>query len=192
MGNQSEVGVRDRLLDSAIVLLRSRGADGFGMTELLTDSKVARRSMYQHFPQGKAQLLEAAATRAGQHIGSRLDALLAELPPIEALAAWTDSWSRVLIESDYRLGCPLAAAAQAAQEYPAAGAAAAAAFARFTDQLTAALSAAGVPDTEARSTARVLVAGVQGAIITSRSLRTVDPLNDFVAHARRHLTPPGS
>lgn len=184
-------GVRDRLVLSAITLLRSRGADGFGMTELLGDSKVARRSMYQHFPSGKAELLEAAATQAGRHIGGQLDVLLAELPPIEALAAWVESWKRALIDSDYRLGCPLAAAAQAAQEYPAAGAAAAHAFADFTDRIAAALSASGVPDSEARSTARVLVSGIEGGIITSRSLRTVAPLDDLVAHARRHLSPPG-
>lgn len=183
-------GVRDRLVHSAITLLRSRGADGFGVTELLDDSRVARRSMYQHFPSGKAELLETAATQAGRYIGGQLDALLAESPPIEALAVWVESWKQALIESDYRLGCPLAAAAQAAQEYPAAGAAAARAFTGFTESISAALIASGVRDADARSTARVLVSAVEGAIITSRSLRTVAPLDDLVAHARRHLSPP--
>ncbi|WP_234353814.1 TetR/AcrR family transcriptional regulator [Gordonia iterans] len=186
----TKAGVRERLLHSAIVLLRSRGADGFGMTELLDSSAVARRSMYQHFPRGKAQLLEAAAAEAGARIGAELDAVLAAHPPVEALALWVEQWKHALTASDYRFGCPLAAATQAAQEYPAAAAAAARAFAGFTDRIAAAFVRSGFGDDAARSAARVMVSGVEGAIITAQSLRTVAPLDDLVAHARRHLTSP--
>lgn len=185
---EKDASVHDRLIRSAITLLRSRGADGFGMAELLDDSGVARRSMYQHFPRGKAELLEAAATEAGEVIGSQLDAVLAELPPVEALAAWVEQWKRALTGSDFRLGCPLAAAGQSAQDYPAADAAAARAFRGFRDRIAAAFVRDGMSDEEAARTASVLVSGIEGAIITSRSLRSVAPLDDLVAHARRFLT----
>ncbi|WP_440713812.1 TetR/AcrR family transcriptional regulator [Gordonia sp. FQ] len=183
-----QTSVRSRLVRSAITLLRSRGADGFGMSELLHDSGVARRSMYQHFPRGKAQLLETAATEAGARIGAELDAVLAELPPVDALAAWVEQWKRALTGSDFRLGCPLVAAGQSAQDYPGAAAAAARAFTSFRDRIAAAFVRDGMPADEAARTASVLVSGIEGAIITSRSLKSVAPLDDLVAHARHFLS----
>lgn len=186
-GDTAPPGVRDRLVGTAIALLRSRGADGFGMSELLEESAVARRSMYQHFPGGKAELLAVAATEAGRIMGGRLERLLDELAPADALAAWAEYWKRGLIAADYQFGCPLAAATQAAGEYPAAAEAAAEAFTAFIDTLARAFVRAGYDAEEAQTTARFVVSGIEGAIITSRSLRTVAPLDDFVSHARRHL-----
>lgn len=188
-GAAGRIAVRDRLVYAAIELLRSRGADGFGMAELLDDAGVARRSMYQHFPGGKAELLESAVVQAQAYLSAQIGGLLAELSPIEALAAWAGLWKRVLIDSDYRLGCPLVAAAQAAEEYPAVGAAAARAFTATADRIAAALVASGTPEATAHSLARVLVSGIEGAIITSRSMRSVVPLDDFEAHARHFLSP---
>ncbi|MGB6244482.1 TetR/AcrR family transcriptional regulator, partial [Gordonia sp. (in: high G+C Gram-positive bacteria)] len=112
--------VRDRLLMSAITLLRSKGADGFGMSELMAHSGVARRSMYQHFPEGKAELLEAATAEAGRFAGALLARALADMPTVAGLTAVAEQWKRILVDSDYDLGCPLVAAATAAAEYPAA------------------------------------------------------------------------
>lgn len=185
-------GVRERLVRSAISLLRTRGADGFGMAELLEESGVARRSMYQHFPRGKAELLETAAREAGLRINAELDELLATLSPVEALAAWIEHWKRGLLASDFRRGCPLAAAGHSAQEYPEADAAAGVAFASFQRKIADAFVADGMADDDATRTAGVLVSAVEGAIITSRSLRSVTPLDDVVAHARLFLSRPSA
>ena len=48
-------GPRERLIASAIDLVRARGVDGTGLAELLEHSGTARRSIYQHFPGGKAE-----------------------------------------------------------------------------------------------------------------------------------------
>lgn len=179
-----QTSVRDRLVRSAITLLRSRGADGFGMSELLHDSGVARRSMYQYFPGGKAQLLETAVAEAGARIDAELGDLLGRLPPIDALAAWVEQWKRALAGSDFQLGCPLAAAGQSAQDYPEAGAAAAHAFASLRATIADALVRDGMDTDRAVRAASLLVSGIEGAIITSRSLRSVTPLDDLVTHAR--------
>jgi len=176
--------VRDRLVISAIELLRGRGADGFGMSELLETSGVARRSMYQHFPDGKAQLLEAAVRAAGRHIQGELDAALEDHSPVEALAVWITGWSETLIESDFRLGCPLAAAAQAGTDYPDAARAAADVLQGFILRLTDALISDGFAPDDAVRTAGLLVSGVQGAIVTSRCLRSTAPFDDLLSHAR--------
>lgn len=180
----SSASVPDRLVRSATHLLRSRGADGFGMTELLEHSNVARRSMYQHFPEGKAQLLHAATLEAGRLLETGMAALLAETTAVDALQMWVDYWKKVLVESDYRLGCPLAAASLSSQDYPDAAAAAATAFDRFAELLAESFIRDGLPEDDARTAGTVIVSGVEGAIITARARRTVEPFDTLAAHVR--------
>jgi len=178
------IPVRDRLVGSAITLLRTKGADGFGISELLADSAVARRSMYQHFPEGKAQLLTAAVVSAGRHLDAQLDALLTAHPPVEALALWIENWKQGLIASDFQRGCPLAAAAQSDDEYPGAARAAGDVLRGFAERITAAFIADGLAPEAAQTAGTVLVSAIEGAILTARSRRDPAPLDDVVAHAR--------
>ncbi|MGB3697620.1 MAG: helix-turn-helix domain-containing protein [Gordonia sp. (in: high G+C Gram-positive bacteria)] len=174
--------VRDRLLMSAITLLRSKGADGFGMSELMAHSGVARRSMYQHFPEGKAELLEAATAEAGRFAGALLARALADMPTVAGLTAVAEQWKRILVESDYDLGCPLVAAATAAAEYPAAAHRAATAFADMSRQVADAFARDGLPAAQAAHAGEMLVAALEGAIITARAQRSTAPLDALVAH----------
>ncbi len=176
--------VRERLLTSATLLLRSRGADGFGMSELLEHSKVARRSMYQYFPEGKADLLRVATADAGKGVGNMLKAVLAEMSTLDALDFWARQWADLLVESDYRLGCPLAAASLSAQEYPAAASEAATAFRRFEVLIADAFVRDGLDANEAATAGAVLVSGLEGAILTARATRDVSVFHTLAAHAR--------
>ncbi len=180
----SSTPVRERLLTSTTLLLRSRGADGFGVAELLDHSGVARRSMYQHFPDGKAGLLRAATAEAGKGVGAMLKAVLAEMSALDAVDFWAQQWAAVLVESDYRLGCPLAAASLSAQEYPDAAAEAATAFRRFEALIAEAFVRDGLDPSEAAAAGAVLVSGVEGAIITARATRDATVFGVLTAHAR--------
>ena len=52
--------VRERMVDSAVVLLAKRGFQGASFSEVLAHSKAPRGSIYHHFPDGKEQLIAAA------------------------------------------------------------------------------------------------------------------------------------
>ncbi|WP_161894434.1 TetR/AcrR family transcriptional regulator [Gordonia spumicola] len=176
--------VRDRLLSSATLLLRSRGADGFGVAELLASSGVARRSMYQHFPDGKAEVLRVATAEAGKGVGALLKAMLDEMPALDALDVWVQQWIDLYVETDYAIGCPLAAASLSAPEYPAAAAEAAVAFRRFESLIADALVRDGLDAAEATTAAAVLVFGLEGAIVTARARRDIAPFRALADHAR--------
>ncbi|KJR09144.1 TetR/AcrR family transcriptional regulator [Gordonia sp. PS3] len=176
--------VRDRLLLSATQLLRSKGADGFGMSELMEHSGVARRSMYQHFPRGKAQLLEQATDEAGRHASSRLAAALYGRTAVEGLIVIVDEWKQTLVRHDYRLGCPLVAASTSAAEYPGAAERAATAFQTLAGQIAASFEADGLAADAARRAGDMLVAALEGAIITSRATRSTAPLDALSSHIR--------
>lgn len=176
--------VHDRLVSSAVTLLRAHGADGFGMSALLTHSNVARRSMYQHFPSGKAALLREATAVAGKWVCAYLKAALAEHTTEDALELWADQWKAALTESDFALGCPLAAASLSAQEYPEAAAEAAKAFDRAASIISDALQREGADTQQARVRAGAVVSGIEGAILVARATRSTEPFDTFVAHTR--------
>ncbi|MGB3304280.1 TetR/AcrR family transcriptional regulator [Gordonia sp. (in: high G+C Gram-positive bacteria)] len=177
--------VRERLLNSATILLRSKGADGFGITELMAHSGVARRSMYLHFPDGKAQLLAEATVAAGQFASGRLAAALATQPAVDGFCEVINQWKRVLTRTNYEFGCPLVSASIASAEYPDAAAHAAAAFTAMADQLATALERGGMPADTAQRTGNVLVSSMEGAIITARATRSLEPLDALAEHTRQ-------
>jgi TetR/AcrR family transcriptional regulator, lmrAB and yxaGH operons repressor len=65
MGGVMARGVRDRMVQSAIVLLAKRGYQATSFSEVLTESEAPRGSIYHHFPEGKDQLIAAAIEVAG-------------------------------------------------------------------------------------------------------------------------------
>lgn len=171
-------GPRERLLLSAISLMCERGVHATGLSDLLTHSRTARGSIYQHFPGGKSELMEQATYAAGRSIDAILGGLLATRDPASAIAGIIDYWKQVLTDSDYTMGCPILAAAQAGPDEPAVQAASAAVFATWVDKIAAALGSAGTEPDDAKAIASTAVSAIEGAIAQSRSAHSVQPLDD--------------
>lgn len=169
---------RQRLLSSTIDLLRRHGVHGTGIADVLRESGVARQSIYQHFPEGKDELVAAATRSAGEHVRR-----IAQHGHVEALLAW---WERTLVEHDYDLGCPIAAAALAGPRSPASTAAAREVFASWREDLASALRLDGVA--EAELLAGVFVSAIEGAVMQARLERDTAPLRDVATVMRRLMT----
>lgn len=58
-------GARDRMVDSAIRLLATRGYQGASFSTILKDSKAPRGSIYHHFPGGKAEVVARVLRTTG-------------------------------------------------------------------------------------------------------------------------------
>lgn len=179
-------GPRQRLLRSATTLMCERGVHATGLTDLLTHSKTARGSIYQHFPGGKSELMREATHAAGRTIAAVLEEQLATHSPAVAIAGVIDYWKQVLVDSHYVRGCPILAAAQAGPGEPDVQAASAEIFASWVDKIAAALESASVDPVTARSIASTAVSAIEGAIEQSRGARTIQPLDD-VSVALTHL-----
>lgn len=171
-------GPRERLLLSAITLMCERGVHATGLSDLLAHSHTARQSIYQHFPGGKSELMEQATYAAGRTINTLLDELLATHPPAAGINAMIDYWQQVLTGSDYAMGCPIMAAAQAGPNEPAVQAASAATFATWIEKIADALTSAGADPAIAKPVASMVVSAVEGAIAQSRGARSIQPLDD--------------
>lgn len=173
---------RDKLLYAAVSLIRSKGIAGTTVADLLQRSGVARRSLYQHFPAGREELLAEAARIAAGGMTSGLTALLTSIEsPREAVGAFIKGIRDDLVASDFTDGCPVAASALAGPDAKGAVADAGVTFAGWIDAITTVITGQGIPAARARSLAQIIVAAVEGATIVSIATRDAEPLDAVIA-----------
>ena len=97
---------RERMVVSAALLIRERGAHATAISDVLAHSGAPRGSAYHYFPGGRTQLLCEAVDYAGDHVG----AVIAEADSgLELLDTLIDKYRRQLLDSDFRAGCPIVA-----------------------------------------------------------------------------------
>jgi TetR/AcrR family transcriptional repressor of lmrAB and yxaGH operons len=167
---------RDRAVATTAKLLREQGYAATGVAQILEVSGAPKGSFYFHFPEGKEQVAAEALRLAGAEVEQGLRRLAAQTAsPAELVKHFIDRQARVLAESGYRLGCPIATVAlEMASESPVIRAACQEIF----DSWLAALAEAFTPrlGDRARATAEQVVMAVEGALLLSRVRHDPGPL----------------
>jgi AcrR family transcriptional regulator len=177
---------RQKMIESAAVLLAMRGLDGTSLNDVLARSGAPRGSIYHHFPEGKDQLVDAAIALAGERALQVLDAVDGR-PPREVTAFFLDIWRAVLQRSGLRAGCAVLAVTVATDSAELLDHAAAI-FRAWRGRLADLYVLGGVgPDVAARLAA-TLVAATEGAVVVSRAERSMDAF-DLVAAQLLDMTP---
>ena len=169
---------RDRMIVSAALLLREKGLTATSFGDVIDHSGAPRGSIYHHFPNGKAQLVEEAMQYAGSYVAGSIE----DRDPIEALRSFERGWRKVLEQSDFRAGCPIVAVAvEAHSDAPQLCAAAADAFTSWQEAMAHLLEREGVARERARRLAAMTVAAIEGAVVMCRAQRDMKPLEDVSA-----------
>ncbi|MGW0041656.1 TetR/AcrR family transcriptional regulator [Rhodococcus sp. NPDC003348] len=172
---------RARLLATTITMVQELGVNAAGLTELLKRSNASRNSLYQHFPEGKGQLVETATRIVSRLVQSHLTVMADKFATAPSMDRWLDElfafWLEPLESSDYRLGSFMMAAALDEPD-PAVRSAAGQAFTEWTSRLAGGMVAAGLDEATARSTAGLLLSAIEGAIVQSRALKSTRPFDD--------------
>jgi TetR/AcrR family transcriptional regulator, lmrAB and yxaGH operons repressor len=171
-------GPRERLIQSAIELMREYGVHATGLSDLLERSNAARGSIYQHFPGGKTELMEQATLAAGRIITARIQELTRTLPAEDVIGAFVSGWKQNLTDSSFTAGCPIMAAAQAGPDALTVREASAAVFADWSRVIADSIESKGVDAATAASLGSFIVSSLEGAIIQCRSARSLQPLDD--------------
>ena len=78
-------GPRERMIVSAALLIRERGAQSTAIADVLAHSGAPRGSAYHHFPGGRTQLLCEAIDFAGEYIARRIDKAGTALEALDVL-----------------------------------------------------------------------------------------------------------
>jgi AcrR family transcriptional regulator len=180
---------RDRMVVSAALLIRERGAHPTAIADVLEHSGAPRGSAYHYFPGGRTQLLCEAIDYAGEYVATRIAAASSG---VELLDHLIGDYRMQLLRSEFRAGCPVVAVSVEAGDpaKPDQSAAvierAATAFARWTDLIAQRLTADGIPAARAEELAMLTTTSFEGAIVVARASRDLKPL-DLVHDQLRSL-----
>ncbi|MGY0498202.1 TetR/AcrR family transcriptional regulator [Nocardia sp. FBN12] len=180
----ARTNTRQKMLGSAIELLRERGAAGVTVDAVLARSGAPRGSVYHHFPGGRAQIMTESLTLAGDTI-SALIAEAANRGAAGVLAGIAEFWTAILVTSDFEAGCPVVSVAVGGSpEDRHLQPEVADILHRWHDTLTVAITAEGVAPARAERLATMAVASVEGAVILCRVNRSTTALDAVVEELR--------
>ncbi|WP_310778712.1 TetR/AcrR family transcriptional regulator [Mycobacterium sp. Z3061] len=172
---------RERMVVSAALLIRERGARATAISDVLAHSGAPRGSAYHHFPGGRTQLLCEAVDFAGEHIA----ALIAEADSGPALLDMLiEKYREQLLATEFRAGCPIAAVSVEAgfdqddrDRMAPVVQRAAAVFDRWSDLITQRFIADGIAAERAAELAEFATAALEGALLLARVRRDLAPLD---------------
>ncbi|MEV6594472.1 TetR/AcrR family transcriptional regulator [Streptomyces acidicola] len=170
---------RERIVAGAADMISRRGLNATSIRELAKHAKAPLGSTYHYFPEGKQQLATEAVRYAGGAVARILRKEL-DAGPAAGLRAFLALWRGIVVESDFRAGCPVLAVSveePPADEIPPALAAAAEAFEDWEQLLAGALRERGADPERAPGLAALIVASVEGAIAMCRAKRSMQPLD---------------
>ncbi|WP_306364256.1 TetR/AcrR family transcriptional regulator [Nocardia sp. CC227C] len=179
---------KQKMLLGAVELLRERGSAGVTIDAVLTRTGTPRGSVYHHFPDGRRQLLSESLELAADAIAELIERAAAT-GPTEAMHRFVAFWRHLLRESDFNAVCPaVAVAVSGTEDDRALHPDVAAILTRWHTALTTALTVSGFPADRAKRLATLTLSAIEGAIILSRTSRSLQPLDDVAAELEPLLT----
>jgi TetR/AcrR family transcriptional repressor of lmrAB and yxaGH operons len=155
--------------------------DGYHATSwrsLVEEAGTPWGSIHHHFPAGKSELGVAAIEVGSDGVLALIDHCFArESDAGRAVARWFETSGRLLVDSDYASGCPVATVAleTAASPGPVHDATRTA-FDAWERSLAAHLRRLGASRRDAASAAVTILALLEGALLLSRVRGSTDPM----------------
>jgi AcrR family transcriptional regulator len=170
---------RERIVAGAADMISRRGLNATSIREMAKHARAPLGSTYHYFPEGKQQLATEAVRYTGEWVARRLRKEL-EAGPVAGLRAFLGLWRKIVVDSDFRAGCPVLAVSieePPTDETPAALAAAADVFDAWESLLADSLREHGAEREQAAQLATLVVAAVEGTVAMCRAKRSTQPLD---------------
>jgi AcrR family transcriptional regulator len=178
---------RQKIVVGAADMISRRGLNATSIREMAKHSGAPLGSTYHYFPEGKQQLATEAIRYAGETVSRSLRKAL-HAGPAAGLDAFLALWRSIVVDTDFRVGCPVLAVAieePPGDEIPAAVTAAADAFTEWEALLASSLSEHGADPQVAAEIATLAVAAVEGTVAMCRAKRSTEPLDRTAAQLQR-------
>lgn len=178
---------RECLIAAAVGLFRRQGYAGTGLAEILTESGAPRGSLYHYFPEGKAEIAEAALRAAGKHMTGIMQGIAgASASPGELVSRYGAGLAAALEKSGFTDGCAVATVVlEAAPGSPKLAAAGRDAFGAWSDVVSGMLLRAGIAEPRARDLADFTIAAFEGALMLARARSSAAPILSAAEELRR-------
>ncbi|MGI5430190.1 TetR/AcrR family transcriptional regulator [Streptomyces sp. CA-179760] len=176
---KSSPSARERIVAGAADMISRRGLNATSIRETAKHARAPLGSTYHYFPEGKQQLVTEAVRHTGEWTARSLREEL-RAGPVAGLQAFLALWRKIVVDSDFRAGCPVLAVSieePAAGETSAALAAAADVFTTGEELLADSLREHGAEPERAANLATLIVAAVEGTVAMCRAKRSTQPLD---------------
>jgi AcrR family transcriptional regulator len=169
---------KERILDSSGELFRRQGYMGTGVKQILAEAGAPFGSLYHHFPGGKAELGAETVRRSGLLYGLLLGEFAGpEVPLAEGIRNFFAGAAETLVETDYADACPIATVAlETSSSDEELRRACADVFNAWIEGGTERFAQEGIPRPQARTLVIQMLAGLEGAFVLSRALRSTEPV----------------
>ena len=171
--------VRARIVVGAADMIRRRGLSATSIRELAKHADAPLGSTYHYFPGGKHQVAAEAVQLSGDLVSGVLARRL-EAGPAEGVRAFLAHWRKLLVETDFRAGCPVLAVSVedgVDDEGGEVRAVAAGVFSDWQVLLATALREDGAGRKQADQVATMVISATEGAIALCRAHRSTRPLD---------------
>lgn len=174
---------RSRMIETTARLLQHRGYHGTALSDILAASEAPRGSLYFHFPGGKEQLALEATRAAVEETTSYLGQCLADAKtPAQGVRAFVDATAQLMRDSGYTFGCPVAPVIlDGSGDLGEFDSLCRETLRRWMAMLRESFAAAGIPERRARTSALLVVAAIEGALLIARAFRDCGPITDLAA-----------
>jgi AcrR family transcriptional regulator len=175
-GDNMATSTRDRIVDTSAELFRRQGYNATGIKQIVTEAQAPFGSIYHHFPGGKEQLGAEAIRTSGKLYEQLIPAIFDVAPdPVTGVRMFFAGAAEHLVETDYADACPIAtvalevssssevmrqACADVFESWIRAGSE------RFPE----------ITPATARELTIAMLAGLEGAFVLARALRSTEPL----------------
>jgi AcrR family transcriptional regulator len=180
---KSSATVRQRIVAGAADMISRRGLNATSIRETAKHARAPLGSTYHYFPEGKQQLVTEAVRYTGAWTAGSLRKEL-EAGPVAGLRAFVALWRKIVVDSDFRAGCPVLAVSveePPADEPSTAVLAAADVFTEWENLLAGSLREHGAEPRQAAQLATLIVAAVEGTVAMCRAKRSTEPLDRVAA-----------
>ncbi len=178
---------RQRVVSTAAEMLARHGLNATSIREMAKRAEAPVGSTYHHFPGGKQQVVVEAVQFAGAQVSASLERYL-QAGTAAGLRGFLGMWREILLRSDFRLGCPVMAAAveEPIDEIAAeALSAAAQVFSDWEAKLAASLATQGHRPESASRLATLIIASVEGVIVLCKAHRSIAPFDQIAGALER-------
>ncbi len=184
---------RARIVEATADLLMGRGVHATTLDDIQAATGTSRSQLFHYFPGGKADLIQAVASRQTERVLDGQRSLLEGLDNFEGLQAWRDAVVAGQRERGCAGGCPLGSLAGEVAEHDApARALLAASFGQWQHVLAGTLGRIQrrglLPaDADVADLALAVIASLQGGLLLTQTTRSTRPLEVALDAALDHL-----
>lgn len=169
---------KDRILETSGELFRRQGYMGTGLKQIVEEAGAPFGSLYHFFPGGKEEL----GAEAIRHSGSLYGLLFVEfvgpnVDLLEGIGNFFAGAAETLRETDFADACPIATVAlEISSTNEELRQACADVFNAWIEGATERFATEGIPRSKARGLVVQMLAGLEGAFVLSRALRSTEPV----------------